>query len=145
MAKGSITIHVTQPPEVVFAFVSDLEKAPEWVPDLVSVTKITDGSVGIGTKYSEVVRMGNEEGDAKLEVTEFDPPRVYAHKGKGGPSNFLARFVMEPDATGTTLTHEYEVRITGFFKLFSPVVGNWVRKNTESAMANLQQRLDSVT
>lgn len=124
-------------PEQVFDVLSDLERAPEWVPDLLSVKKLTPGPVVVGTRYAERVRMGSREGDAELEVTEHERPRVFAHRGKGGPASFGARFVLEAEDGGTRVTHEYELRMSGMFKLMTPMMAGWVKKNSEAAMASL--------
>ena len=142
MAEGSIEFRVAVPPEQVFALLGDLTRAPEWVPDLVSVEKLGSGPVGVGTRYHEVVKMGSQTSEAELEVTDYDPPRLFAHKGRGGPSTFTGRFVLEPDGDGTRVTHEYTVKLSGFAKLMTPFVVGWVRKNTEAASANVRRVLE---
>jgi len=143
MSKGRIVFRVAQPPDIVFPYLSDLENAPEWVPDLVSVQKVTEGPIGVGTRYAEVVRMGSRMEKADLEVTEYAPDRVFAHSGRGGPSTFSARFELEPDDGGTRITHSYSVSMSGMFKLVAPLATNWIRKNTEAGVENLTRLLES--
>ena len=143
--QGTVTVSVNAPPEVAFAYVADLENAPEWVNDLVSMQKTTDGDVGIGTRYTEVVQMGKQQSEAELEVTEYDPPRLFAHKGKGGPAEFTARFILHPEGSGTRIEHHYTVKMSGIFALFAPLTNRWVRKNTESGMETLKTLLDNAT
>ena len=140
--KGDFTIQVSKPPAEVFAYIADLENAPQWVPDLVSVTKVSAGVVGVGTRYDEVVRMGGKESTAELEVTEYEPDRTFAHKGQGGPAHFTGRFIVEPDKGGTRLRHEYTVEMTGFAKLMAPFANRWVKKNTEAGLENLKRKLE---
>ena len=142
MAEGSASVRVNVPPDQVFPYVADLETAPEWVPDLVSMKKVSDGEVGVGTRYAEVVQMGKSTADAELEVTAYEPHRLFAHKGQGGPSRFTGRFVMEPDGDGTKVTHQYTVTMTGFYRVLSPFVRGWVRKNAEEGLENLKKTLE---
>jgi carbon monoxide dehydrogenase subunit G len=142
MTEGKVEFHVRRPPEEVFAALADLEQAPRWVPDLVSVEKQTPGPVGVGTRYSEVVRMGEKVSEAELEVTEHDPPRVFAHRGQGGPARFTARFTLTPDGEGTRVAHAYTVQLSGFAKLLTPVVARWIRKNAETAAEGLRRSLE---
>jgi carbon monoxide dehydrogenase subunit G len=142
MAQGLLTFRVNKPPEAVFPFVGNLERAPEWVPDLLSMRKVSDGPVGVGTRYEETVRMGSKISDATLEVTEYDPPYTFAHIGQGGPSRFTARFVLKPDGHATIVTHEYTVSLTGMAKLLSPVINGWVRRNTEAGIDNLRRLIE---
>jgi carbon monoxide dehydrogenase subunit G len=142
MTEGLLTFRVNKPPEAVFPFVGNLERAPEWVPDLLTMQKVGDEPVGVGTRYDETVRMGSKTSKATLEVTEYDPPYAFAHKGQGGPSHFTARFVLKPDGHATIVTHEYSVRITGMAKLLTPVISGWVRRNTETGIDNLKRLIE---
>jgi len=59
--NGTASLFVERSPEEVFAYVANLENAPDWVPDLVSVSKTSEGNVGVGTRYTEVVKMGERK------------------------------------------------------------------------------------
>jgi carbon monoxide dehydrogenase subunit G len=142
MATGVFTIRLERPPEAVFPLVANLERAPEWVPDLVSVTKQTPGAIGPGTRYSEVVRMGNNTGTGQLEVVEYEPPLNFMHKGESGPARFVGRFTLEPDGSGTLLTHEYTVKLKGLFRFLDPLIGGWVGRNAQAGLANLSRIID---
>lgn len=143
MADGAFSIRLSRSPVAVFALISNLERSPEWVPDLVSVTKQTEGAVGVGTRYSEVVRMGNATGTGKLEVIEYEAPQTFVVKGEAGPTRFVARFTLQADGEGTLLTHQYTVRLNGFLRLLDPLVGGWVRRKAETSLANLRSIIDA--
>ena len=140
--EGTVSIVVKSNPEQVFDYIANLENAPEWVPDLVSMRQTTSGEVGVGTRYSETVKMGKRESEAELEVTEYDRPNLFAHNGEGGPVRFTARFTVTPDGNGTKIVHDYSVKMTGLFKILAPLTNGWVRKNTNAAMDNLKEILD---
>lgn len=141
--EGKIEIGVRAKPDEAFAYLANLENAPEWVPDLVSVRRTSEGDVGVGTRYTETVQMGKQTNEAELEITEYDPPRGFAHNGQGGPAKFSARFVLKPDGDGTRIEHHYTVRMTGLYIIFAPLANRWVRKNTEAAMKALKTILDN--
>jgi carbon monoxide dehydrogenase subunit G len=142
MARGELEFHVRRPPADVFAVLADLGRATEWVPDLVSIEQTTPGEVGVGTRYREVVRLGGKTSEAELEVTEYDPPRVFAHDGRGGPSTFSATFTLEADGDGTRVTHAYAIELSGPMRIMGPMIKGWVRKNAETAHANLVRLLE---
>jgi uncharacterized protein YndB with AHSA1/START domain len=143
MPAGTIVIHVPRPIEDVFAFVGDLETAPQWVPDLVSMRKVTEGSIGVGTRYVEMVQMGKQQEEAQLRVTQIEPPRLFAFEGEGGPSRFQVRYVLESDEGGTKLTHDYTMQMTGCFWIMTPFVHGWVKKNSRAGLDNLRKLLTS--
>ena len=143
--EGSITVRIEKPAAEVFAYVADLERAVEFVPNLVSMRKVSEGEIGVGARYEEVVRMAGQEGDGTLEVTEYDPPRLFAHRGEGGSARFTARFIVEPDGENAcNFTHEYSVKLSGFSaRVLAPLVNRTVKSSNEEAAANLQPILES--
>jgi carbon monoxide dehydrogenase subunit G len=140
--EATLSFRLSKPPAEVFPYLSDLERAPEWVPDLVSVSKLTEGPLGIGTRYSEVVNLGAKMGTVHLEVTHYEPDRLFAHKGVGGPMEFTGRFTLEPQGDGTLVTHTYAVQLNGMARLMAPLIKDRVRKLAEAGIQNLQRALD---
>jgi carbon monoxide dehydrogenase subunit G len=143
--EGKITVRINRPAAEVFAYVADLETAVEYVPSLVSMRKVSPGEIGVGARYEEVVEMGGRNGDGTLEVTEYDAPRLFAHRGQGGPVSFTARFIVEPDGEDAcSFTHEYSVKLSGFAgKLIAPLVNRTVKSSNEQAAANLKKIMES--
>ena len=141
MPEGSITLHVPKGPDEAFAYVSDFEKAPEWISEMANIQKVTPGEVGVGTRFTQTVSLAGAPVEMTVQVTEYDPPRVYAYDGEGGPAQFTARFTFEPDGDGTRIRHDYDVTLGGALKLMGPMVGSWLKKNTETAIEKLERRL----
>ena len=54
MLEFENTIRVDRPIVEVFAFLSDLENIPKWNYYVVEVRKLSDGPIGIGTRYHQV-------------------------------------------------------------------------------------------
>ena len=142
MPHGTLTFTIERRPAEVFAFVSDMANAPRWIPEVVSVEKRTPGAVGLGTAYDQLMRLGGQELASSMTVTEYDPPRAYAHEGGGSTGRFRARFVFEPEGDGTRVTHEYEVTLLGAMKMLSPVVSSWVKHNSKAAIERLRGELE---
>ncbi len=133
MIQGEVVFRVARPPAEAWTVLADLERAPEWVPDLIEVTKLTPGEVGVGTRYHEIVEMSGNRTEAELEVTTFDPPRTFAHAGQGGPASFSATFTLEPDEGGTKVTHAYTCQMKGMMKFMEPILRGWITKNSANA------------
>src|SRR6266705_2744063 len=45
-------VDVKRPPEEVFDYCSDHSNEPEWNPMMKRIEKLTDGPVGVGTRYA---------------------------------------------------------------------------------------------
>ena len=69
-AQHSVTIRT--PVEVVFAFVADGEKCPEWRPGVIDIKRVSGD--GVGTRYAQAVKgpMGRRIA-ADFEITVFEP------------------------------------------------------------------------
>jgi uncharacterized protein YndB with AHSA1/START domain len=63
---------IRRPPEDVFDYCSDLRSELQWNPKVKYVEKVTDGPVGVGTRYR--AQWANS-GPTTVEVVQFDRPR----------------------------------------------------------------------
>lgn len=61
-------------PEEVFDYCSDLRSELQWNPNVKYVEKLTDGPVGVGTRYR--ARWANS-GPTTVEVVQFDRPHTW--------------------------------------------------------------------
>jgi uncharacterized membrane protein len=62
------------PLEDVFAYVSDLTRAPEWWPNLSEVRRLDgDGPIGVGTRFSFTYNMFGRHFPGEATLTEFVP------------------------------------------------------------------------
>jgi uncharacterized membrane protein len=62
------------PLENVFAYVSDLTRAPEWWPNLSEVRRLDgDGPIGVGTRFSFTYNMFGRHFPGEATLTEFVP------------------------------------------------------------------------
>ena len=113
------------------------------MPDLVSARRLTDGEVGVGTRYAEVVSIGGKTSKAEVEITQFEPPHVFAHAGAGGPARFTASFRLDADgAGGTNVTHAWTLELAGVMRMMEPMVRGWVQKNAAAAAEGLKELLE---
>jgi hypothetical protein len=65
---------IRRSPEGVFEFCSDLRNELRWNPKVKYIEKLTDGPVGVGTRFR--ARWANS-GPTTVEVVRFDRPRLW--------------------------------------------------------------------
>jgi carbon monoxide dehydrogenase subunit G len=124
------SIHVDRSPEVVYALVRDLERAPEWQDSLESV------DVEAGT---EVRRFGGRRVEASFFVLEDDPPRRFAISSDGGPAEARAEFDLEPDGDGTRVVFTVDLRLRGAAGLASGVVKPTAQREMRADLERLKE------
>jgi carbon monoxide dehydrogenase subunit G len=128
------SIHVDRSPEVVYALVRDLERAPEWQDSLESV------DVEAGT---EVRRLGGRRVEASFFVLEDDPPRRFAISSDGGPAQARAEFDLEPDGDGTRVVFTVDLRLRGAARLASGVVKPTAQREMRADLERLKELAES--
>ena len=69
-------------PEELFDYCVDLRNELEWNPTVISMEKLTDGPIGVGTRY--LARWKGAPSAIEVTCVEFDRPRRWVHDN-GGP------------------------------------------------------------
>lgn len=139
------SVEISRRAEDVFAYVDDLARHGEWQESIVSAHVDTDGPTKVGTRATEVRRMGSREQKITYEVTEHDPPRSFAFRGIDGPVRVVGRGTVEPvgDGSKSRVTIELDFAGHGFGKLLAPLARSQARKQVPKDQQRLKERLES--
>ncbi len=109
-------------PDRVFALASDFATMSERVPGIKRVEMLTDGPVGVGTKFKETRVMFGKEATETMEVTAFDPPRSYSLSANSCGCLYDSRLEVAANAGGANVTLSFVATPVSFFaKLMSPL------------------------
>ena len=74
------SIIVNRPIEEVFAYVTDIERFPEWTSFVRRAEKTSDGPVGLATTLRTDLQFLGRQFTSEQVITEFVPNRVFAGK-----------------------------------------------------------------
>jgi hypothetical protein len=133
------SVDIDRAPEVVFDYASDMRHELEWNPDVESMSKITDGPIGVGTKFqakwkqSEVV---------VVECLRFDRPKGLTLEN-GGSLEARIDVSLTPVGTGTHFVSRFRARPHGAMRLFFPIFITMMRKFEAANMAYLKKAVES--
>jgi carbon monoxide dehydrogenase subunit G len=146
VARAEHTVIVERPPDEVFEFLTDLSNVTEWQSGAVEVRE-SDGALGVGTTYVEVLQFLGKQIEATIEVTEFEPGRRFSVKARSGPIPFEVRHTLEPADRGsaTRLHVELEGEPGGLLKLAEPLVMRNAKRQIEGDFAALKEMVESRT
>jgi uncharacterized protein YndB with AHSA1/START domain len=134
---------ISRSPEDVFDYLSDMGHEVDWNPDCLSMERLTDGPVGVGTRF----RAKWKQGPAVVtECTAFERPRTWTYLN-GGPISVLLTVTLEPTMNGgTRLTSRGEWTPHGAMRIVFPVFIRIMRRAELGVMANswrfLEERRD---
>jgi uncharacterized membrane protein len=145
MAAITSSVEIDRSPEDVFAYLDDLARHGEWQDQIVSVKVDGDGPTKVGTRATEVRRMGKREMTMTYEITEREPPRMFAFRGLDGPVRPVGRGTVEPldDGKRSRVTLEFDFEAHGIGKLLRPIALSQARKQVPKNQQQLKQRLES--
>jgi len=124
------SIEIAKPPEVVWALVRDLERAPEWQDSLLSV------DIQTGT---EVRQFAGRQQAATFVVTEDDPPRRLVITSDGGPAYARATFELAQAGDGTRVELTLDLQLHGAAKLAGGLVKGAVHRETRENLERLKE------
>ena len=120
--KMTVEKQIDARPERVFALASNFATMSERIPGIKRVEMLTDGPVGVGTKFKETRVMFGKEATETMEVTAFDPPRSYNLGANSCGCLYDSCFAVTPNAGGTKVTLSFVATPVSFFaKLMSPL------------------------
>ena len=93
------TLHkdIDAPAARVFAISSDFENAASRVSGIQSVEVLTDGPVGIGTRFKETRVIFKREATEEMEVVEFEPPHRYRLLAESCGTRYETDIIVTPD------------------------------------------------
>lgn len=137
--RFELALRIACPPEEVFAFLRDKDLYPQ-EPDspVLALDKTTDGPVGVGTRYREVVRMlPCVRGEILSEITRYEPPRFLEERFEGAGMRGYLAYEFVGQETGTALIQRETLEPLGLLRLVAPLI-RWMLAR------RLEERLEDI-
>jgi carbon monoxide dehydrogenase subunit G len=126
-------------PEEAFDYLSDHRSELEWTPGIESTGKLTDGPVGLGTRYLAKWKSAPEA--VEVEAIAYDRPHGWpVHNG--GPVEVTVTILVEPTAEGTLLSSDVDARPHGWFRLVFPLFLVKIRKEEAANRTHIKAALE---
>ena len=142
MAGFEMSERIARSPREVFDFITASDNAPRVVPSVKSMVKLTDGPVGVGTRYRETRLMNGKEAQAELDVVEYEPGQKYAMRNLTEGIETVYRYTFHPDAGGTRVDLVCELKASGIKKLMLPLVASILKKEDGNHLQRLKKALE---
>jgi uncharacterized protein YndB with AHSA1/START domain len=133
------TVDIARGLEATFDYLSDMRNEIQWNPDCMSVEKLTDGPVGVGTRFRAKWKQGPE---IETECTIYDRPHTWRYEN-GGPISLVLTITLAPTPTGgTRMTSHGEWTPHGWFRLVFPMFIRVMRRAERGVVANARRALE---
>jgi len=108
MAGIKIEKYVEAPSETVFDYATDFANCAEYIDGIHKTEMLTEGPVGVGTRFRETRLMFKKEAVEEMEVTAFERPRGYTLACENHGARYASEFILTPQGSGTNLSMSFE-------------------------------------
>lgn len=140
--QASIT--TKRPIDEAFAALSDWTNSNAWITGSQSVTKTSDGAIGVGTTWRTVGKGFGRTYDGTITVTEFEPDHRFAW-AVDKPLKVTTSFALTSVDGGTRVDQISEGEIEGFLKLAQPVALPMMKRQLQHDLETFRDLLDART
>jgi uncharacterized protein YndB with AHSA1/START domain len=131
---------IRRPPQDVFDFCSDLRSELQWNPKVKYIQKLTDGPVGVGTRYR--AQWANS-GPTTVEVVQFDRPRSWETNAKARGMSIRFQGTVTDTASGARYTAHLGLHPSRLAWLVAPLALVAMRRQDHQNMHRIRQALES--
>lgn len=143
MVKHKLNIVIQRPVVEVFAFLSDLTNAPQWQAGLLESRNLTQGSLGVGSKFSSVRKFLGRKVEGLVEITEYEPNSKFVIKSASGTAPFEETYLFEPTSNGTKVSTVFELHTSGLMGLAEPMIVGSLKREMDADFGDLKDLLET--
>ncbi len=143
MVRAEESIFVERPIEEVFAYLTDLERVPEWQTNVLFLQAQSPGGLRTGAHFVELRKFLGRKVESIVEVTEYEPPHRYTIKVQSGPIPFEISNVLSESDGGTRIDAVVEGEPGRFFGLVEWRVVKAVERELWNSLATLKDILEA--
>ena len=139
------SIIIQRPVDEVFAYMDDIEREPEWQPNLREVAQTPEGQPAVGTEKRYVSDFMGRRFENTYVNTVYEPNRRVAYIIKPGSDlKGEGEITWEAVDGGTKVTMEVAPKVSGFLK-FMPkgVLEALYSKELQATLVRLKKHLES--
>lgn len=138
--EGDIAIN--RPVEEVFDFAVDERNEPRYNPHMRRAEQITEGPVGVGTRFRAEIRSMGRTVPMLTEIIAYDRPRGYGSSTHLSFMDTKGSVIFEPVPEGTRMRWSWEVEPRGALKLMAPIMARVGRRQEQATWEGLKRVIE---
>ena len=141
MAELSISRTIPALRSEVFSRLSNFPEAADTISAITAVEMLTEGEVGVGTRFKETRVVFGREATEEMKVTAFDPPRSYTLEAESHGAHYVSTFTLVEAADGTEVTLVFQATP---LTLMAKIMSFLMKPMLKSVMAECAKDLEDV-
>ena len=119
--EGEVVIN--RPVETVFDFVADECNEPRYNPNMLRAEKISDGPIGLGTRFRAETASRGKPVEIILEITVYDRPKLLTSSIRMAIMDINGTLTFDTVDGGTRMKWSWDMKPHGIFILMKPMLG----------------------
>jgi carbon monoxide dehydrogenase subunit G len=143
VVRFELDVEIAKPVHEVWEYLIEPENVPEWQASALSSHQISEGEIGVGTHLQDERRFLGRRARSEVEVTEFEPERLFTLHGISGPVRFTVRHRLEDRGGQTHLVIEAEADPAGVGRLMRPMIEHAAAHEIRKDFDRLKQQLEA--
>ncbi len=137
------TEHIARSPQDVFGVISNPTEATKFLDNIKASKKLTDGPVGVGTKFRETRVVGGKEASADLLVSAYEPNTHVGISSEAEGIKVEYHYRLSPEGSGTRLRWTCDLEASGLRKMMLPMVAGIMKKEDGDHLRRLKRYLET--
>ena len=145
MTTVTRTYRVRPQPAVVLDYLKDFTNAEEWDPGTERCTRNDSGEIGVGSSFHNESKLAGVSTELTYTIEKLtDSELVLVGRNETATSTDTITVVPDPEGTGSQVTYEAVIEMSGAAKLAAPAVkvlfekvGNEVEDDMTAALDRL--------
>jgi len=142
MRSFTYTIHIERPPDRVWSYIMDFDKAPRWRNLVRKIEVVTPGPLAVGSQLKVTFDVRGSVRTVISDVWSYEPGRRYGVRNTEQGLTGSFEYQLEPDATGTRVTFTCDIRPHGLMWLVLPLVIPGNRRRYSEQLPNLKAEVE---
>jgi hypothetical protein len=133
---------VTRPQPEAFEYTADFSNIEDWDPGVVASRKVTDGPIGVGTRFELEVKFGVGTTPMTYEITVYQPDHRVVLVGDGGKLHAVDEITFASHDNMTVIDYTADLTFRNFFRFIRPLMRPILRRVGKDALDGLAKALD---
>ena len=124
--------------EDVFDYIVDFSRIDQWDHTISSAIKVTDGAIGLGTKFDLIFSMGVRKIPISYEITEFDYPEKAILTGISDNFTAVDTINLVQTENSCQVNWHAQLEFTGFAEKVVPIIKSKIVAGGKKTIRDLE-------
>lgn len=140
--KLAAEVGIDCPIEQVFDCWAALERSPEHQKPTIDRTRLTDGPISVGTRYSATDQWPGRKVQFEMEITAYERPfRISARWDE--PMNGSWEALLRSEGAGTVMEFVTTIEPSGLMGLLAPLMKPWAVRQMDQGLSSFKEWVEA--